>query len=384
MELLEQQYNRYRKYLEIDPENNQLLAQTIELGLKSGEVQGAWELAQDAMNRFPEDYSCRYQAVTAALASHHYTDVIQWLSDIISSSPAPVWAQYNYAYALFQIGKFDSVIDYVTTVLKQAVPVPRIELIMARSLHFKGYYSEGASVMSSFLNDHPGDPEALGVMSLLFLDMNATERAEKAAEEALCKDGGQVEALLAMAAIQWAQRNHQKASALIDKALTIAPSVGRALSIKGQLLLAEGNHLNAMKVFELAVKSIPSHIGTWHGLAWCYLFTDQFEKCREAFEAALELDRNFAESHGGLALIAHIMRDEHEVNEHLERALRLDRSCFTGLFVQAMLLRDNGKNEEADIIIDSILAATPSGEVLPLKEIAEDIIRRMIEQSDDE
>lgn len=383
MELLEQ-YNRYRKYLEFDPENSQLLAQTIEVGLKFGEIQGAWELAQEAMKHFPDDTACRYQAVTAALASHHYADAIQWVSDILRTDSVPAWAQYDYAYALFQSADFDGAIAYITTVLSQADPVPRIELLMARSLHFKARYSEGESVVSTFLVSHPGDPEALGLQSLLLLDMGNSEGAGKAAEAALSQDDRQFEALLAMAVVQQGLRHFHKASELIDKALGIAPSVGRALSVKGQLLLAEGNHPGAMAAFEQAVKSMPSHIGTWHGLAWCYLLSDQFEKCREAFEAALLLDRNFAESHGGLALISHIMGDERKANEHLERALRLDRFCFTGLFVKAMRLRGEGNNEEADRIINSILAATPSGETLPLKELAEDIITKMIKQSDDQ
>jgi len=381
---ISEQYNRYKKYLEFDPSNTQLFAQTIEFALKANDFSGAWELAVKAIEDHPEDLDCRYQAVTAALATHHYNDAIEWLSVVINTVQPPVWALYNHVYSLFQVGDYDCVIDYIDSIQTQVKDVPKIMLLKARSLHFQAEYTACEEVLVSYLSSNPEDAEALGCLSLLLLDMDNIERAEQTGLKALENDASQFEALLSMATIKLTLYDPKSALTFIDRALSIAPKAGRALAVKGQLLLIGNDYEQATAVFETALETMPSHVGTWHGLAWCYLLEDQYDKCQRAFENALHLDHNFSESHGGLALVSAIQNKLSVADEHLVRALRLNRRCFTGLFAKAMLLRKRGKDKEADKIITRILKSPAAAGALPLREVAGNLISKLDESLDDQ
>ncbi|HSW18711.1 MAG TPA: tetratricopeptide repeat protein, partial [Ramlibacter sp.] len=81
----------------------------------------------------------------------------------------------------------------------------------------------------------------------------------------------------------------------------------------------------------------PSHIGTWHGLGWTQLLLQDLDGARASFETALELDRNFAENHGGLAVILALQKQAQAAREHIELAQRLDRANLSSRYAQALL-----------------------------------------------
>ena len=98
-----------------------------------------------------------------------------------------------------------------------------------------------------------------------------------------------------------------------------------------------GNLTRAQTDFHRALKTMPSHIGTWHGLAWTQLRSQDLAAAQASFEQALAMDRNFAESHGGLAVVLAMRGQEAAAREHIELAVRLDRSNLSGQYAQALL-----------------------------------------------
>jgi Tfp pilus assembly protein PilF len=55
------------------------------------------------------------------------------------------------------------------------------------------------------------------------------------------------------------------------------------------------------------------------------------------FERALSLDRNFAESHGGRAVVAALQKRTDVARESASVALRLDPNCLSALYAKAIL-----------------------------------------------
>ena len=72
-------------------------------------------------------------------------------------------------------------------------------------------------------------------------------------------------------------------------------------------------------------------------LAWALLLQDKLDEARQAFEAALALDRNFGESHGGLAVALAMQGLQAEAEQSIERALRLDREGMSAQYARAVL-----------------------------------------------
>jgi hypothetical protein len=49
------------------------------------------------------------------------------------------------------------------------------------------------------------------------------------------------------------------------------------------------------------------------------------------------MNPNFAESHGGLAVVLALKQNNSEAHAHVERGLRLDRACLSAQYAQAIL-----------------------------------------------
>lgn len=98
--------------------------------------------------------------------------------------------------------------------------------------------------------------------------------------------------------------------------------------------LAENDMPQTREQIEQELQHMPEHAGSWHVLAWIHLLQANLEEAGAAFERALSLDWNFAESHGGLAAIA-AMKGDRATAEHLiEIAERLDPKCLSAKFAQ--------------------------------------------------
>jgi len=119
-------------------------------------------------------------------------------------------------------------------------------------------------------------------------------------------------------------------------ALQISPRDGRAWSAPAMADLLGGDLPTALAYFDNALATMPGHIGTWHGKAWAQLLSSDLPGAQRSFTSALDLDRNFAESHGGLAVALALQGRTEEALQHIERALRLDAFNLSGRHAQAI------------------------------------------------
>lgn len=117
-------------------------------------------------------------------------------------------------------------------------------------------------------------------------------------------------------------------------ALQISPRDGRAWSAHAMADLLAGDLPTALAHFDNALATMPGHIGTCHGKAWAQLLSSDLPGAQRSFTSALDLDRNFAESHGGLAVALQVRTEE--ALQHIERALRLDAFNLSGRHAQAI------------------------------------------------
>jgi Tfp pilus assembly protein PilF len=101
--------------------------------------------------------------------------------------------------------------------------------------------------------------------------------------------------------------------------------------------MGRGDVPGAEQAFGEATRYMPSHVGSWHGLAWCQLLRGDFAAAQSSFDAALALDRNFGETHGGLAVVAALQGREAEARQAIERAVRLDRTGMSAQYAEAIL-----------------------------------------------
>jgi len=114
--------------------------------------------------------------------------------------------------------------------------------------------------------------------------------------------------------------------------------------------LLAGDLPTALAYFDNALATMPGHIGTWHGKAWAQLLSSDLPGAQRSFTSALDLDRNFAESHGGLAVALAL--------QHIERALRLDAFNLSGRHAQAIFGVEIRDLESFQVLAKRLLRGT--------------------------
>ncbi len=105
----------------------------------------------------------------------------------------------------------------------------------------------------------------------------------------------------------------------------------------------------ARSSFEAALRTMPEHVGTWLALGWAAMLMEDLAAALPAFEQAVERDRNFSESHGGLAAIQARLGRREESLASIERARRLDGNGLSQRYAQ-LVLDGGGLQGDRDLL----------------------------------
>jgi tetratricopeptide (TPR) repeat protein len=247
--------------------------------------------------------------------------------------------------------------------------------LQARILYFLSQRVEALTILLNLINEN-ADAETFGLCSLILVDQAQEQLALTHAESALAQDPNQIDALIALATISINQQNFDLVPQFIDKALALMPSQGRVWSLRGQYLLQEGMLLQAEATFQNAIKLMPTHVGTQLLFAWSLWLQDKFEQSITAFHQAIEMDRNFAESHAGLSVALLKTGAINEAKHSATRALKLNPESIAAKYAQALLSEHEGLNEKAIQQITEIMQAPHySGQYSNI-----DVVRRVLSE----
>lgn len=241
--------------------------------------------------------------------------------------------------------------DKVIMLNKQYSLLDESVVFVARSLYLKGDIHSAIQVL---IESKITTAESLGVLAIMHLDIGDMNLADKYSHSALEINPEQFEALLTKTSIGCIYHDFANVSTYLDQLLVQQPCNGRVLSLKGQSQLYSKDINAAIDTLLLATKYMPEHIGTWHLLGWAYFVIENIEQAKFTFEHALMLDRNFAESHGSLACVYANQQNTNEANNSITLALKLDKRSFSARFAQALLMVNEGKENEATTLINNI------------------------------
>jgi Flp pilus assembly protein TadD len=183
---------------------------------------------------------------------------------------------------------------------------------------------------------------AAGVASLIALDRNDFTAARSLSEAALAHDEQQPEALVARGSVALALNDTGQGLQLLCRALERSPDDGRIWSALGFASLQQGDLPLAQTRLERALRTLAGHIGTWHALGWARLMQSDQVGALAAFQQALALDRNFAESQGAVGLLLALTGETVRARHHLDLADRLDPKNMTGRYARALLAGEAG------------------------------------------
>lgn len=183
-------------------------------------------------------------------------------------------------------------------------------------------------------------PRVAGIASLVALDASEAHLALKWARSALehdIKDSERSEAYVTWASLALGNQDIKQALEFSDRALALNPGEGRAWSIKAFAQLLGGALVESQQLFAKALQASPEHIGTWHGLGWAQLVAGSTTDALKTFQHVLEMDRNFAESQGAVAVALFLTGDLEGAKKHADNAHGLDKTSLAGQYARALI-----------------------------------------------
>jgi Flp pilus assembly protein TadD len=172
---------------------------------------------------------------------------------------------------------------------------------------------------------------------MVYLDNGNIEESARLSELALAGGARPVEALVVAASLALGRIDADAAIRICNEVLADNPGEGRSWSGLGLASMLKRDLPAAERQLEQAVKFMPGHPGTLHALGWCKILSSDLRGARAIFLKALELDRNFGDSHGGLAVVQALDGERQAAEESIKRALGLDPNSLSAKFARMAL-----------------------------------------------
>jgi tetratricopeptide (TPR) repeat protein len=325
--------NRYLGFLGRDPNNLQLLEDAAIAAFDAGN----FDQQQKLLEHY-EQLSALSPRLTnlkglIALRNGDYPDAACIFDDLLKHSPNDASLRFNRAWVHALSGDFESVLSLID--VNVAGTQPHAAKLRVQALHHLSRLDEALLEGADLVRIFPHDAGLLGALSVVAMDADEFDLARVYAEKA----GSGVDAMTTCGLIRLQSEHPSEAAEFFDQVLETAPDAPRALIGKGLALAALGQSAHGADYVRRGAEVFGDHLGSWIAVGWMYLLGNDFRAARASFERARAIDENFAESHGGLAVVDIAEGSLDSAQKRADIAMRLDREAFGGMLAQ-MILRD--------------------------------------------
>lgn len=365
-----------RAFLARDPGNEALQIEAFDTALASGAFPVAGDLVARALLAKPGNPDWRHREGMLQLARGEFQAAEQTYRILVNEEPTDPVCRFNLAYAQFGAGTPAEAAQTVAPLLEDASGLADIAWpLWLRCQHHQTLLEEGLEAFIAAAAHRLMGAEAWGVASLMALDGERMKDAQDWSEQALRANPQQLEALITHGSLALGNQDPQEAMTAFERALAHNPRDGRTHSGTGFAFMLRGAFPQAIQAFRKALEAMPTHIGTWIGLGWCEFLAGDILAARQAYERALDLDRNFAESHGGLAVVLAGQGHEAEARKEIAVALKLDPLSLSARYAEALLSGEATNPESFQRFAHKVLAKLPAKSGRPGQTLADVVLR---------
>ncbi len=345
MNELKDKLARYLGFLAADPSNMSLLRDSADLALQINEVDQALGLITRGLDLDPTHPGINYLLATANIQNQKFEEAYTILHKLLGTGIDNPGIRYNLGLSALYIGRFAEVDATLTTLINETPDaVPHAKVLLARAKHHLGELDEAADLLHEFLTNVDDEHvEANGLLALLYQDRGDNERALAYAKKTLLKNANNHEALITLATVTLDNLDLESALQQFENILHMNDNSGRSWLGKGLVELYKNNSIGAEGSLKRCVELMPSHLGSWNALAWAQVVQNKLAEAEQTLLTALETDRNFGDTHGGLACVQLMLGRIEEAAMSQRRAERLDATSFAAQFAKALLLQHADK-----------------------------------------
>ncbi|HEX8611929.1 MAG TPA: tetratricopeptide repeat protein [Telluria sp.] len=355
---LQAQTARFESFLSSDPDNVSLLTQLGDLYLQGGKLDQALAAFESVIALSPGAVVAHGRLATVYLALHRFGEAAATLQGLIDGGARDGALYHNLGLALYYQEHYADAAQAFTAAREHGIDNANNAKYLAHCLHHEGEL-DAANAACEHWASIANDADSNAYLSLVNFDLGDRARAGALAQQVLADDPDSVDANAVAGALALEKQDIDTASASFERILAQRTDNGRAWLGLGLTLMHKQNNADAIAAMTKASACMPGHAGTLIALGWAKLNADDAAGAEQAFREAVDADRNFAESHGGLAAALVVQHRLDEARQAMTLANKLDPANFGSVYTQAALLKLDGRAELADRLIERALRTSP-------------------------
>lgn len=334
-------------YLECDPDNPALRADVVEMAIAAGQADTALRLLGDDLATMGDPDLNRVGLAHLARRDHARAgEAFGALIDRGCSEPAVF---FNLAWVRAMEKDFGSALALLDEQVTAAIP--QAAALHVELLHDAGDFELAAEWGERHLATHPDHQGLAAAMSVLALDVENPELAERCARIA----GNHPDALSTLGTLSLGQHDIALAKDQFDRALELNQGVPRAWVGRGLTKLVTNDLVGATEDIDRGAALFEDHLGSWIASGWAYLIKGDLATARSRFDHAMSLDHSFGETFGSLAVLDVLDGRLDDARKGIATAFRLDRQNFSAAMAQSLLTSVEGDPDKGQQLFRRIL-----------------------------
>lgn len=367
MNTLQQSIQRYEGYLESDSGNVMLRLSLGDLYHQAGKFDEAIACYKHCLLQDPGYAQARSRLASVLISQHQFAQAEEALRALIDGGDSDAALLHNLGLTLYYQERWDDAHKCFADAIARGLNNASNFAYLARALHHLGMMTEAIGAARSWM-ELAGDDESKSYLALLYMDDGDLAAGRKLALEVLAANPQDVDANVVAGTSSAENQNIKAARAHFETALRQDKNNGRARLGIGLVYLYEQDHARAIEALENAMRIYPKNSGIIVTLGWAKIAAKDVVGAEQIFEQALLVDRNFAESHGGLATALAFQQKTERAKEEINLARRLNPQSFGAEFAYTVILAAQGKQHAASIVFERLLEHSPKEGMLPLIE----------------
>lgn len=348
------------KLLASDADNKSLRGRCVSLALQECRYDAASKLVEEALARDPLDRQALFEQASIHLAQKQFDTASRLLAALTEDANVDPAVWQNLGLCHYALGDYAAAKPCLERVYERGAHSADLFRLLVSTLHHLGLVDEALVVAKTAAESGRANGALAGVLALLYLDAEEPAQAARWSARALALNPQSVDGLVVQGTLRTGAFDLPTARGLFMRALAAAPETARAWLGLSLVSLAENDFTQARDQIQTGLRYMPQHVGSWHVLAWIDLIQGKLDEAQVSFERSLDLDRNFAESHGGLAAIAALRGDRATADERIEIAERLDPTCLSAKFARSTLIKGAGDPKAArEVLLTALTGLSP-------------------------
>jgi Tfp pilus assembly protein PilF len=339
-------------YLQVDPQNPDLLAEAAQVGMDVGRIDFAADCIARLGEQAPADLRTRALGGRLAMAQGRWADAACIHSELIDVVDTPA-VRFNYAWSHAMAGQKAAALALLTDACVDRLP--QAAMLRVQLLHDASEFDGAMAFALAMIATHGDDPGFAAAVAVLAIDMEDIDLARRCA----ARGGNHPDALASGGMLALRDGDPSGAAVSFTQSIETRSHNPRAWIGRGLARLAQHDAAAAAIDLDRGAEQFTDHIGSWIAAGWAHFAAGHSDTARNRFMRALALDENFAESHGSAAVLDILDGEIAAAKRRIVIALRLDRQCFSAILAQSLLMAD--RPDQAAALVTAALQSPLGG-----------------------